>query len=130
MDLVYDWDNVQSYEHLVLEKKMDDDILVIVDDVLDSIDPVEFSYKWPSYGGTGYTKGERLLFDAYVGVRNIDERINVMESRINRYVDTYGLPLPSSKGGGIGNWDSMQKWIERAEELDPEKQWSVDPRRR
>ena len=40
LDLVYDWDNIPSYEHFVLDEKPEDDILDIIEDSLP--DPEEF----------------------------------------------------------------------------------------
>ncbi|AXH79380.1 MAG: hypothetical protein [Circular genetic element sp.] len=40
LDLVYDWDNIPSYEHLILDEKPEDDILDIIEDSLP--DPEEF----------------------------------------------------------------------------------------
>ncbi len=61
LDLVYDWDNVESYEWIVPDiDSAPVDVIDIIDDYIDEVDPVLVPFSWPTFGGSGTTKGQAL----------------------------------------------------------------------
>ncbi|AXH79552.1 MAG: hypothetical protein [Circular genetic element sp.] len=44
LDVAYDWENIPSYEHLVIGEKVEDDILDIIIDELPDLTPAEFEF--------------------------------------------------------------------------------------
>ena len=58
LDLVYDWENIPTYEYLVPEVVAEErDVLDVIDEYVDSVDPVTLEYNFPFMGGSGLTKG-------------------------------------------------------------------------
>ena len=67
LDLVYDWDNIPTYEYLVPEAQADErDVLDVIDEYVDSVDPVTLEFNFPFWEVMALLK-ERL-FTREVGI--------------------------------------------------------------
>ena len=115
LDLVYDWDNIPTYEYLVPEAQADErDVLDVIDEYVDSVDPVTLEFNFPFMGGNGLTKGEALYKRGW----------DLVMSPPVETPSPLGLPFNPA------NEESLKTVVEFMTTLEGEDQWSIDPRRR
>lgn len=121
LDLVYDWDDIESYEYLA--PGIDDepvDVLDIIDDYIDSTDPVELSYSWPSSGGSGLSKGEALAYDLVTWGLETDRKVKSGDIEVPP-ASVQGIPLWFV----MRNYHKYKSFEELQDERVPEPSWSL-----
>ncbi len=117
LDLVYDWDDIESYEYLA--PGIDDesiDVLDIIDDSLDSPDMLRFAAETETTPGLG-----SVVYDLVTWGLETDQDIKSGDIEVPP-TSVQGIPLWYI----LKNYDKYKSYEDQQEERVPDPSWDLD----